>query len=348
VSPTAPELLQQILELVPLGAREGGLRVDEAAAHLEVDREGVLAALSILQRAMGSLAAGAGDQIQGGIEGGEGGDGRGDRIRFFSPGAFVRPPRLLAGEVLALTVGMRILAGQADSSRRRELMGLARRLEGELATPRAREQMSGEGDRFALDAADGPGDDIRVLLLDACRRTLPVRIRYLKPRGEDPEDRVVEPHHLVHAEGNWYLVAWCRSAAGGRAFRLDRILEVEGTPSPLEGPHALDPGEFVDLAGGRVYRADGHETVKVCYSPVVARWIRERGPVEELPDGGCRVEHRVSDPWWVVRHVLQYGPHAWVESPPGIRDLVQESVLRMVAGSRPGAETGGGEGEELP
>ena len=342
MSHTAPELLQQILELVPLGARDGGLRVEEAAALLEVDREGVLTALSILQRAMGSLTAGAGDQIQGGIEGGEGEDGGGDRIRFFSPGAFVRPPRLLTGEALALTVGMRILAGQADASRRKELLAVARRLEGELATPRAREQMSGEGDRFALDAADGRGDGIRTLLLEACRKTLPVRIRYLKPREDDPGDRVVEPHHLVHAEGHWYLVAWCRGAAGGRAFRVDRILEVEEVDSPLEGPRSLATGDFVDLPGGRVYRADGHETVTVCYSPVVARWIMERGPAEALPGGGCRVEHRVSDPWWVVRHVLQYGPDAWVESPPDIQLLVQESVMRMILPAGDGEGNGAG------
>lgn len=336
MKPGAPELLQQILELVPLGARPEGLRVDEAAEHLEVEPSQVVAILSILQRGMGNLTAGAGDQIQGGIEGGDGEGGEGDRIRFFTPGMFGRPPRLLTPEALALALGMRILAGQAGGARRTALLDRARRLEKELATSRAVEHAARHGVRFAVDAADGGDDVIRSVLMEACRGVTPVRIRYLKPRDAEPEPRVVEPHRMVHAEGTWYLVAWCRTAGAGRVFRVDRVMEVEEDGSPPQGMSGLDPADFVDLEGGTVYRSDGDQTVVVRYSPAVARWIEERRPVERLPDGGCRVEHRVADPFWVVRHVLQYGPDAWVESPPEIRTLVEDTVRGMVEGSEPG------------
>ncbi len=330
MTPTAPELLQQILELVPLGARPQGLRVDEAARLLEMEPSQVLALLSILQRGMGTLSAGAGDQIQGGIEGGGGEEGEGDRIRFFTPGAFGRPPRLLTPEALALTLGMRILAGQAGVPEREVLLERARRLEKELATTKAVEYAAQHGGRFSVDAADGGDDAIRSVVMGACRSLTPLRIRYLKPRDQEPEERVVEPHRMVHAEGAWYLLAWCRTAGAGRAFRVDRVMEVEEDGSAREGPSELDPRGFLDLAGGKVYRPDGHQTVVVRYSPVVARWIQERERVESLPDGGCRVEHRVADPFWVVRHVLQYGPDAWVESPEEIRLLVEDTVRGMM------------------
>lgn len=330
MTPTAPELLQQILELIPLGARPQGLGVDEAARLLEVEPAQVLAVLSILQRGMGNLTAGAGDQIQGGIEGGGGEGGEGDRIRFFTPGVFGRPLRLLTGEALALSLGMRTLAGQVGEPGRQVLLERARRLETELATPKAVEHAAHHRGRFALDAADGGEDAIRSVLMEACRTIAPLRLRYLKPRDERPEERVVEPHRMVHAEGAWYLVAWCRTAGAGRAFRVDRVMEVEEDPSPCHGPPTLDPADFVDLEGGKVYRPAGHQTVVVRYSAAVARWIEERETVESLPDGGCRVEHRVADPLWVVRHVLQYGPDAWVESPPEIRQLVEDTVRRML------------------
>lgn len=334
MKPTAPELLQQILELVPLGARPEGLAVDDAARLLETEPSQVLALLSILQRGMGALSAGAGDQIQGGIEGGDGEGGEGDRIRFFTPGAFGRPPRLLTPEALALALGMRILAGQVGEPEREALLERARRLERELATTKAVEYAAEHGGRFAVDAADGGDDAIRSVLMEGCRSVVPMRIRYLKPRDEQPEERVVEPHRMVHAEGAWYLLAWCRTAGAGRAFRVDRVMEVEEDGSPPVGPSELDPEGFVDLEGGKVYRPDGHQTVVVRYSPVVARWIEEREAAERLPDGSCRVTHRVADPLWVVRHVLQYGPDAWVESPPEIRTLVEDTVRRMVDGAR--------------
>src|SRR5690606_40411144 len=55
--------------------------------------------------------------------------------------------------------------------------------------------------------------------------------------------------------------------------------------------------------------------VAVRYSPRIARWVEERAPCERREDGSVVVRHRVADPRWVVRHVLQYGAEAEVLEP---------------------------------
>jgi predicted DNA-binding transcriptional regulator YafY len=42
-------------------------------------------------------------------------------------------------------------------------------------------------------------------------------------RHEEVSRRAVEPVALVEAEGQWYLLAWCRVRDDARCFRLDRI-----------------------------------------------------------------------------------------------------------------------------
>lgn len=41
--------------------------------------------------------------------------------------------------------------------------------------------------------------------------------------------RTVEPAGVFATENGWYLLAWCRTRQGPRAFRLDRIVRAEAT-----------------------------------------------------------------------------------------------------------------------
>lgn len=63
-------------------------------------------------------------------------------------------------------------------------------------------------------------------LADALRTGHLLRIRYTD-RGGIETVREVEPLGFVGKGGDWYLVAWCRLRDGLRAFRGDRIAQVE-------------------------------------------------------------------------------------------------------------------------
>ena len=69
--------------------------------------------------------------------------------------------------------------------------------------------------------------------------------------------------------------------------------------------------------------------MEIRYLPRVATWIREQWRGESDPDGSYRVRHRVGNPDWVVRHVLQYGADAEVIGPPEMRRVVADAAKRM-------------------
>lgn len=74
------------------------------------------------------------------------------------------------------------------------------------------------------------------------------------------------------------------------------------------------------------------ETLRVSYSPRIARWIAEREQGEQQADGSFVVEHPLADDEWAVRHVLQYGPEAEVIAPERVRALVAERVRGIAEG----------------
>jgi predicted DNA-binding transcriptional regulator YafY len=63
-------------------------------------------------------------------------------------------------------------------------------------------------------------------LVAALRTGQVLRIGYTDREG-DATERDVEPMGFVGKGDNWYLVAWCRLRGGLRAFRGDRIVQVE-------------------------------------------------------------------------------------------------------------------------
>ena len=116
-----------------------------------------------------------------------------------------------------------------------------------------------------------------------------------------------------------------RREAGSPAQLEARALETGYAP-----PSDFDPTEYV--SDGRVFRSDAEEDVLVRYSPRVAPWVREHGPIEELDGGSVSVRFTTADPRWVVRHVLLYGPEAEVVEPPAVREMVAAVASTVLEG----------------
>lgn len=120
-------------------------------------------------------------------------------------------------------------------------------------------------------------------------------------------ERVVDPHQVFSAAGQWYVSGWCHLAGADRMFRVDRmrsarILETAFAPREAESPPPVfspgpdDPTVVLDLAPA-------------------ARWVAEEYPVEAVedrPDGRRRVTIRISERAWLERLLLRLGPAATV------------------------------------
>jgi predicted DNA-binding transcriptional regulator YafY len=119
--------------------------------------------------------------------------------------------------------------------------------------------------------------------------------------------RVIDPHRVFNAGGQWYVDAWCHRAIGERVFRVDRMrgAELLGTtfePRPEE--RAI-----------QTYSPRPDDPVVVLELDPEAQWVAEQYPnegVEETGGGRRRVRLRVSERAWLERLLLRLGPRARV------------------------------------
>lgn len=332
---TAGGQLERILYILPAAARAEGVPLDVLARALNVDRETVLADIEHVTARAYYHPAGTVDKFSIMI------DGR--TVRVHAPGEFRRPVRLNDREALALGLGLRTLAADAEPVRRREILQLAERLEADLCAPEVQTvhglrqapaafaprdlqtdiawdgaaESDVEFEDYALAFDD---DGFRGVVADAIELGRVCTIWYLKPGDLAPAYRSIAPYRLIFADGKWYVAAYDLDREALRFFRMDRVLDaaLEDEASP-----ALPPVELnAFLAGGAPYMGGDDVEVSVRYSPRVARWIEERTDAHAGEDGSVVVRHRVADPRWIVRHVLQYGGDAVVEGPPVAREWV--------------------------
>lgn len=313
---TAEAQLGRILALLPLASREDGVRTSELADALGTGELQLLRDLEEVYTRAYYHPAGGGDDPQVLIEH--------DRISVWTKGEFRRPVRLLPRETLALHLGLRLLAREtAEETEREALFTLAARLEAQLASAPVEALLP----HLALESGTASGERVHPVLLEAARERRTCRIVYLKPGGAEPEERTLDPYLLIAAEGSWYVIGRCHREDQIRTFRLDRILEARACEEGFDVPADFDPAPFTER--GQVFRAEQEVEARVRYGPVIARWIAERAMVELEPDGSVVLCHRVADPRWIVRHVLQYGPDARLEIPAEFQTLVREAAARI-------------------
>jgi proteasome accessory factor C len=345
---TADEQLQRILHILPAAARNGGISIEELAGELDVAADRLLADIEEATNRTFHHAGGTVDPFTIFT------DGR--RVEVFASHDFNRPVRLNRRETLALTLGLRALALEAEPHRRDGIMNFARRLEaavcapdtlpsGDGTVPQAPAGARGSAGGMGADQAGGGAsaedgveyeafdldlgaDEFRGAIVDAVADGVQCEIWYLKPGEVEPEKRRIAPHRLIHADGAWYVAATDLEREGLRFFRMDRVLEA----SPVAGRMAPpEPPGFDEWIRGAPFVAAEHVPVAVRYHARIARWITERNGATPEQDGSVVVEHRVSDMRWVVRHVMQYGGAAVVESPGHARSHVGSTVRAIMA-----------------
>jgi predicted DNA-binding transcriptional regulator YafY len=234
---------------------------------------------------------------------------------------FLRPMRLTLPELLAIELGLAMLRMERPVEEHRAIDRARERLQRAIAAARTPEE---DDYRFASLGPAGNPEHLR-RLREANRTRRRVRIVYRKSGAEAPSTRVLCPYDIVFTSGMWYVVANCGDK-DLRFFRLDRVESVEVLEERYERPK--DFSLEAVMRDGKAFRAPEAGTLRVRYSPRVARWIAEREGKPVEADGSLVLEHPLADADWAVRHVLQYGPEAEVLEPVAVR---AEVVRRLRA-----------------
>jgi proteasome accessory factor BC len=152
-------------------------------------------------------------------------------------------------------------------------------------------------------------EDLVTTFSDAIRNRKLVEIEYLKEAEKQPTTRVVEPYQLERELPYWYLHAFDRGNDASRSFRLDRIRSAKKLRERFERRPEFDPQRF-----------GGTQTVRIWYSPEIARWEVERGATP-LADGSA-VRELPAGEEWLVGEILSYRGEAAVLEPAEMRKRV--------------------------
>jgi len=306
--------LRRILHVVPQIADGEDHRLDELAARIGTT-------VDVLQRDLYSLVA-----------------------RFDAPGGFVegvqlfmepdrvsamsnhlrRPMRLTVPELCALELGLAILRAHRPPDEHAALERARERLREVIAL------LPGDPIPDGLHGAslgDGASTAHLAMVRRALREQCKLRLVYRRSGSDHAGERLVCPYALVASNGMLYLIAFCDQEASVRVFRMDRVEGADATEWRFERP--ADFSVETMLREGRVFRAEQPATLRVRYSPRVARWIAEREGVPLAPDGSLTIDHPLADEEWAIRHVLQYGPDAEVLAPAPVRERLRERIAAM-------------------
>jgi proteasome accessory factor C len=148
-------------------------------------------------------------------------------------------------------------------------------------------------------------------------------ITYHVPSRDQESRRVVDPRGLARVEDLLYLDAWCHTAQGDRAFRVDRILAATELDSPV-----ADPGARArDLTGG--WFSDAETTTVTLRLAPPARWVVEYYQVTAQrpgPGGTVDVDLEVASEQWVKSLLFRLAPHAAILAPPEYARAFTESA----------------------
>ena len=240
------------------------------------------------------------------------------------PNHFLRPMRLTRSELLALELGLAMLRGERPPEEHRAIDGATTRLRQAIA--KLPDEEIADGLRVASVSPAGDLEHLR-RLREAFRARRKVRLTYRKADEEEPSSRVICPYGIVFANGMWYAVAQCESSEGIRIFRLDRVEQVEPLEARYDSPREFSVEAVVQE--GKAFQSAEAGTLRVRYSPRIARWIAEREGKQVGEDGSLVMDHPLADRDWAVRHVLQYGPDAEVLEPAEVREAIVGRLERL-------------------
>ncbi len=236
---------------------------------------------------------------------------------------FRRPMRLTRSELRALELGLAMLRVELPPDDR-------------AVVESAREKIQKVVVKLPPDSEDSESYYVEAgadytgalpVLRNAFTKHQKARILYHKGDADQAAERIICPWSFVVANGKWYVIAYCDQSDGVRVFRLDRVRQVTTTDESYVVPDSFRVAEFTAL--GRAFSNSAERTMKVKYSPKIARWIAEREDGALQGDGSLIVDHPLADVSWGVRHVLQYGAEAEVLGPEDVRAALDRVLSEL-------------------
>lgn len=301
----ADERLRRLLAIIPWIVAQDGPTLEEVGARFDITKEELLADLDLLFLC-GVHPFTPDTLMEVLIEG--------DRVWIRYADYFARPLRLTPEEgIFLIASGTTLMAATGADQEGPLVRGLSK-----LADVLGIEA----GQTIDIDLGRA-SPEVLTTLREAIGSRRQVAIDYYTYGRDARSRRVVEPHEVFSAEGEWYLSAWCTLAQAPRRFRVDRIRAITVLDRSFEGP---EPDE-----NREVFTASDDDPRLLIELAPDARWVAEQYPIEsieELGAGSLRVRLAIGERPWLERLLLRLGPSVRViEGDPNLAGDAAKRVL---------------------
>ena len=243
-------------------------------------------------------------------------------------GYFLPPLSFDSQEAIMLLLGSQVMAQSFDDEYRRVAEAAGRKIAGVLPPAlRTEVEQLRKSIQFVVNDGSGSTSSLLPRLRQAVLERRRVRSRYFtRLSGGEESEREVDPYTLIHMAGAWYLIAYCHLRLGIRHFRLERIEELRLLNKRFNPPPERP-----------AYREDRQQrgvTVRVLFTPQVARWVLEERyfyvTASEMSGAGLLVTMRVRHEDEVLRWLLGWGTSVRVLEPPSLQKLLSEEARRVL------------------
>jgi proteasome accessory factor C len=279
-SPKTAKRLNRLLAMLPWVIANPGSTVDEVCERFGYTSAELAADLNLVF-VCGLPGYGPGDLMVAYIDE--------DEVVVELADYFANPIRLTPPEALyLLAAGMALLStGQAPAALRGAIDKLQRSV------------LGGDEGNLVVDLAEPPL--VSELRRAAQERTV-VEIVYTALATGKTTTRDIEPWVVFSTLGNWYVRAYCRSAAAERVFRVDRIRTLKTTDERFEPPDR-------DITPEIGYMPAEEDVRAVIRLHDEARWVASYYPVETVRDtsSGLEVRFSASDASVIARLLVRLG-----------------------------------------
>ena len=162
-----------------------------------------------------------------------------------------------------------------------------------------------------------------------------VEVNYYTISRDVTEKRVLDPYHLRHALGAWYLIAYCHKRKGIRTFAINQIKQIRVLKDSFEVQKGFDAEKFF-ADSFRLEKGTEVTKVAVRLDKSIARWFYQRTlhPSQESQkhkDGSLTLSFRVSGTEEIKRWILSQGSKAKVLEPKALKEEIKTEARRMAA-----------------
>jgi len=167
-----------------------------------------------------------------------------------------------------------------------------------------------------------------MLLTRAAHAGERVHLRYRSAQGEESE-RDFDVYGLGFRGGAWYAVGFCHLRHGVRAFRIDRILEVQSVAARFARPKNFAVLDWLNRMIATLPRA---HRVEVLLRTDLARARNEFSPaigLFESVDDGVLLRARTDDLAWFARQLARVSCELEIRAPQRLRKEVAMHAERL-------------------